>query len=337
MEEEKIISRLRGSIVGGALGDALGYEVEFLDMDSIHRRFGEGGIRSCVVRLGEHGQRAALFSDDTQMTLYTAEALTRSDFASPLEAIEAAYVEWYGTQTGDFPAKTTFTLSRIPEMNERRAPGNTCLSAIRSICSGREAVNNSKGCGGVMRIAPIGLYAAATGRFDAMEAARLAGEAARLTHKHPLGYIPAAFTAYLIYRLTLDPEPTADSLREYAREGLKAMEQLYSYTSDFSDIIEDAIQREQTRLSDHALVSACGEGWVAEETVAIALVCALRHFDNVSEALIMAANHRGDSDSTAAVCGNILGAALGYEALDPDEVEKLELLPTLIAQADALA
>ena len=57
-----------------------------------------------------------------------------------------------------------------------------------------------------------------------------------------------------------------------------------------------------------------GEGWVAEEALAIALYCALKE-PNPRKALQMAVNHDGDSDSTGAVCGNIMGAIYGYEAM----------------------
>lgn len=337
MEKTDILKRLRGSLVAGALGDALGYEVEFMYIEGIKRRFGAEGIRSCVVNKGLHGQQAALISDDTQMTLFTAAALARPVGDDLLQSIKLAYIEWYATQKGKLPGNPRFSLTTIPELNENRAPGGTCMQALRSIGNNEEPKNNSKGCGGVMRIAPVALYAAATGHLDAEGAARLAGEAARLTHKHILGYVPAAFTAYIIYKLVLDPKPDAESLRRYAAEGIDMVEAIYGYISDFRSIIENALMLEKSDMPDDALVEACGQGWVAEETAAIALVCALRHFDDINEALVMAANHDGDSDSTAAVCGNILGAAVGIEALDQAEVSKLELLPLILSTADSLA
>ena len=79
-----------------------------------------------------------------------------------------------------------------------------------------------------------------------------------------------------------------------------------------------------------------GEGWVAEETLAIAIYCALRHQDNFSDGIIAAVNHAGDSDSTGAIAGNILGALLGYEAMEKKWKENLELSDVIMELADDL-
>ncbi|MDD6944012.1 MAG: ADP-ribosylglycohydrolase family protein, partial [Muribaculaceae bacterium] len=75
-----------------------------------------------------------------------------------------------------------------------------------------------------------------------------------------------------------------------------------------------------------------GEGWTGEEAWAIALYCAIRHIDNMEEAIIAAVNHDGDSDSTGAVCGNIMGAIYGYESMKRQRLfcpQDRELEPTL--------
>ena len=63
--------KCRGSLVGGAVGDALGYAVEFSALDTIRRKYGEGGITEFKLNLNN----VAEFSDDTQMSLFTAEGL----------------------------------------------------------------------------------------------------------------------------------------------------------------------------------------------------------------------------------------------------------------------
>lgn len=61
------------------------------------------------------------------------------------------------------------------------------------IHSGKELHNNSKGCGGVMHVAPIALFGLGEDRLSSIEAMdKLAAEAAEMTHLNPLGYIPAA-------------------------------------------------------------------------------------------------------------------------------------------------
>jgi ADP-ribosylglycohydrolase len=67
-----------------------------------------------------------------------------------------------------------------------------------------------------------------------------------------------------------------------------------------------------------------GQGWVAQEALGIALLCALAA-DTPQEAIIAAVNHDGDSDSTGSICGNIVGAIHGVAGLPQDWVEQVEL------------
>ena len=99
--------------------------------------------------------------------------------------------------------------------------------SLNDIFRGKETINNSKGRGGVMRIAPIPLYAAVDNRMDIMEADKLAGDAAEITHQHPLGYIPASLMSHVIYRLVLDENPTREGLIEYIYEGIGKLDDLF--------------------------------------------------------------------------------------------------------------
>lgn len=168
MTQNKFQDKIRGSLVGGAIGDAFGYPVEFIySHDEIVAKYGDDGIiefdksYSWLEDYLRHYQ--ALFSDDTQMTLYTAEGLIESEKSGTpiLPTICNAYLAWLGPQIG-MKVKISYKseLAQIKELNQRRAPGNTCLTSLFSIYRGKEPMNASKGCGGVMRVTPIGLYGA---------------------------------------------------------------------------------------------------------------------------------------------------------------------------------
>ena len=340
--------RIRGSLVGGAIGDALGYPVEFVSSyKAIQHLYGERGITRLQPSspwLEEGGEKGkAVFSDDTQMTLFTANGLLNAKRLNveDIAAIRNAYVEWYFTQTGGKPCPyNDCWIANIPEMNEDRAPGNTCMTALNAIYRGRVPSNDSKGCGGVMRVAPIPLYAAINGRMSIEDADRLAGDAAELTHKHPLGFIPAALMAHVIYHITTDNAPTRQSLEMYIHEGLEAMKRLYPLfpfdVAYMRELAEKAISWADNDRSDVENIEAIGGGWTGEEALAIALYCACRHFDNFENALIAAVNHAGDSDSTGAITGNILGAAIGYEAIPKFFLNDLELHDVILHMADDL-
>lgn len=348
MDNKIINDRIRGSLVGGAIGDALGYPVEFLSYGNILKRYGRMGITRYDTTQwwseDTSNNGVAIFSDDTQMTLFTACGILNAQKANTVitPAVCEAYIEWLFTQIDK--KKRGFDkcwIRELSELNARRAPGNTCITALNNILAGLEPNNNNKGCGGVMRIAPIPLYGAVDNRMDIKEVCRVAAEVSELTHQHPLGYIPSALVAYIIYRLAQDESPKREVYKEYIQEGLAFVAEMYAEYADevilFSRLIKTAILWSDISTDDvRTIENELGGGWIAEETVAIAIYCSLVYFDNFERAMIAAVNHSGDSDSTGAVTGNILGAAIGYEALPQFYKEDLELLHVILHIADDL-
>ena len=340
--------RIRGSLIGGAIGDALGYAVEFDSYSSITHRYGPKGIRRYDMNRNWGGydgsEYKALISDDTQMTLFTACGIlnARNTGRQITHSISSAYLEWYHTQTGKSARKPMDCwIKSLPEMNQLRAPGNTCMSSLYAISNGHEPHNNSKGCGGVMRVAPVALYGLGEGRFSNIEEIdKVAADAAEMTHQHPLGYIPAALMAHVVYRLATDDEPTRDALVAYVEEGLDTLGRLFPVHADDMDymkmLVKKAFEMASSDLPDPEAVEIIGGGWVGEEALAIALYCAVKHFDDFERAMVAAVNHSGDSDSTGAITGNILGAAIGYDALPEFYKKDLELHNVILAVADDL-
>ena len=327
-------NKIAGCLIGGAAGDALGYAVEFEDESEIFKTYGEGGIRQYALSGGK-----AVISDDTQMTLFTAEGILAAkdpyDYTEYILGMYDAYQSWLKTQQfSNKKTKKAFWLNDIPELNKRRAPGNTCLMALRSHGMGciDEPINNSKGCGGVMRVAPIGLYYSPD-RQSLQKTDMWGAQAAALTHGHPLGYIPAAG---LVHIVNLAMYKSEMMLKEIVDDMIREVTELFmeaapGYSRNFQELMEKAVRLavEQTDVDDLTAIHELGEGWVAEETLAIAIYCSLRHADDFDAALIAAVNHKGDSDSTGAVTGNILGAYLGLEKIPKKYTENLELVDVL--------
>ena len=333
--------KIRGSLVGGAIGDALGYPVEAMTYAQIVLLCGERGITR--YKLDQRSGKA-LISDGTQMTLFTACGLLNAvqDKSPIVPSICEAYVEWYYTQIGK--RKQRFRkcwVGDLPEMNVRRAPGNTCINSLYEIVSGREPINNSKGCGGVMRIAPIPLYMVCEHHYESIRDAYMrAGEVAEITHQHPLGFVPAAFLSNIIYQLMRAKEMTRENFLEIIELGLK-MARMFGgnfteYVAEFEQMIEKAVELTNSKLTDVEAINQIGEGWTGDETVAIAVYCVLRHLDDFESAIVASVNHNGDSDSTGAVTGNIIGAIVGYDAIPQHFKENLELHDVILHMADDL-
>lgn len=348
MDKQQLQNKIRGSITGGAVGDALGYPVEFVySFNDICARYGKEGITEFDMSYPwlESEEKKALFSDDTQMTLYTVEGLLEAERnGKPIApTVCNAYLAWYAHQAGR-KVKISYQskLSEIEELNQNRAPGNTCLSALAAIHAGKEPQNASKGCGGIMRVAPVGLYGAAHD-WSPADTARLAGELAELTHLHPLSTYSSAALAVIV-QLCASSEDTVDKemFKGIVDKSLKIVSDVYGADAaamdEFRKIVGNAMSLDDDPQSDWQIIEdRIGEGWVAEETLAIALFSTLRHIDDFTGCLISAVNHGGDSDSTGAVAGNIIGAILGDDAIPGKFKKEIQLRDLLLHAADDLA
>lgn len=342
------LSAIKGSLIGGAIGDALGYPVEFLRRERILSRYGEEGIQAYEL---DKETGLALISDDTQMTLFTLVGLLIRETQSNLRGIadpQEVYIwgcyrqGWYRTQIGERLEDNSCCLLDLPQLWDRRAPGGTCLTALGSgrIGTLEKRINSSKGCGGVMRVAPIGLYAGkAQTAKELKHTAMTSAKVAAITHGHSLGILPAAALAQILSRAAFGGCPYEDGLYGIVRECRELMQEWFQTDSclpEFLEIIDKAVEMAQSDWEDHRCICSIGEGWVAEEALAIALFCALRYPDDFSKAVIAAVNHGGDSDSTGAITGNILGAWLGMEGIESKWLEKLELRDEILELAEDL-
>ena len=151
------LSRLMGCLFGGAIGDGLGYLVEFHNIEGIRQSYGQKGVSNPI------NEERITVSDDTQMTLFTLEGLLRTQSSSLdtiISEVRNAYIDWFGTQRKSADGENIYgRLAFSPSLQVNRAPGNTCLDALAEGGNGRpnEPINDSKGCGSVMRVAPVGL------------------------------------------------------------------------------------------------------------------------------------------------------------------------------------
>lgn len=351
-EREVWLDKIRGSLFGGAVGDALGYPIEFFSESEIFLKYGAQGIREYAFDK-ESGK--ALISDDTQMSLFTADGILVADTrlsmrgigGNPHDYVADSYMDWLLTQEQSFDkaqkmlrksgGKHISWLLDVPELYSRRAPGNTCISALRGGTPGcmDDPQNNSKGCGGIMRVAPLALRYDFHGELEELD--REGAEIAAVTHGHPLGYMSAAALVHIINRIVYPGREMM--LKEIVLEAKETMARLFSgepYLSTLVRMMELAVLLSENGEGDLDNIHRLGEGWVAEETLGIAIYCSLKYQDDFSAGITAAVNHGGDSDSTGAVTGNILGALCGYEAIEEKWKQNLELSDVILEMADDL-
>jgi len=304
-------SRVVGCLVGGAVGDALGAPVEFLSAAEIAKRFGEKGITGYEPAYGRRGA----ITDDTQLTLFTAEGLMRArgragETAGAPDEIHRAYLRWLYTQGEPQPKDLLdgWLLGQRVLFNSR-SPGLTTLGALRSGRMGTvaEPLNDSKGCGGLTRVASLGVVG--DGAFD------LAVQVAAITHGHPSGQLGAGAFAAIIAAL-LDGVSMHGAI-----DGARARLGQRKAHREVLTAIDAAV--ELAKSDPEADLDRLGTGWVTEEALAISIFCALTA-PNFSSGVLKAVNHGGESNSTGAMTGSILGAMLGRDAIPEEWTAELE-------------
>ncbi|MFD6065614.1 ADP-ribosylglycohydrolase family protein [Amycolatopsis lurida] len=328
-------SRLRGSLYAGALGDALGAKTEFDSIDRIREIAGPAGITGLIPAYGGLGR----ITDDTQMTLFTLEGLIRAHHGTgPVEqSLQMAYQRWLHTQGVSWErARGPENTSPEPdgwlitnrELFSRRAPGLTCFSELEAygktgVRAGMDKpVNNSKGCGGIMRAAPVALWS-----DDLAEVFRLGAESAALTHGHPSGYLSSGAFAVIVHEL-LRGKPLLDALTT-ARAELEK----YPGHEEQSVALDQALALAGEGPPTPEKLETLGQGNIGETALSMSIYVALTTTDpNV--ALLASVNHSGDSDSTGSVCGNLVGAMYGEEALETSWLVELELSEVIGQLAD---
>jgi ADP-ribosylglycohydrolase len=297
-------------LFGLALGDALGWPVEFLDRPLIRARYGRLGIVA--------PPDPALYTDDTQMSAAVAEALVEAgeqDLDTLMAAVSHNFIAWKNN-----PITAT------------RAPGATCIRGVNALELGapwREAgVKDSKGCGACMRVAPIGYFY----QHDLEKLMQTARAQGWLTHRHPASDAACLGAAQLV-KLALDrvaPRDFPDRIRS-ATEGV---------SKEFDSILE-RLEHVRDWTDEEAALNYIGPtrggGWIAEEAVGMALYCVLRRPNDYRAAITLAANISGDSDTVACLTGGVLGARLGISAIPADWIERLENRDYLSGLAGRLA
>lgn len=342
--DERLRSRYRGTLLAGAVGDALGAPVEMMTWREIRRAFGDHGLADLSPAYG----RIGAVTDDTQMTLFTGEGILRALSRSrtqavgdPYRILRRSYLRWLLTQ-GERPPEEDIPLDpqsswlfRMPEMHAVRLPGKTCLSELKTPPDPRfprlRATNRSKGCGGIMRVAPVALANAFGG--DCAGAIQhtfwLAGRVSELTHGHPASTASSGAQAVLVHLLL-----HGRSLPE----ALPVVERLLREFPGGEFVVDLLVRVESLAagpLSTLEAVGEIGEGWVAEEALAIGIFACLRG-ETFEESLLMAVNHGGDSDATGSIAGQLLGARMGEEGIPRRWLEPLELREALRTMADDL-
>ncbi|MFJ8147072.1 ADP-ribosylglycohydrolase family protein [Streptomyces sp. NPDC096094] len=333
-EQQDFRSRVRGTLLGVAIGDALGAPVDGLGLDRIREAHGAEGLTDLASAYGRRGAVTHL----TQVTLFSVDGLIRAQVRRdtgawhPPTDLHRAYRRWAATQRDwgpDLRRKDDGWLAREEWLYARRDATRALLLGLGDETMGTpEAPKNpgERGPEAAARSAPFGLLVG----WEPQLVAQLAVECAAQTHGHPTGYLAAGAYAVIVHGLA-----RGESLDGAVQRGLALFAARPGH-QPVSDALQHALGAvRQGMPSPGRVTELIGEG-TAEGLVAAAVYCALVGED-VRHGLRLAVNHGGPSAATGALTGGLLGALHGETALPPAWVAELEGRPTILELADDFA
>ena len=312
-------------------------------MDAIRELYGETGLQEMEIRDG-----VAVVTDDTQMTIYTAQGLLYAGekhctYENTIREVHKSYLRWIASllPTEDVPSRYEHLYPRELIRNELLENGanpglakKMCRggSTFRALLSGKMysvsgPADEGVRCGTTMRSAPIAIYCFKNPTL----AFRLGRDCAALTHGYASAYLAAGVMCMVIACLIEGSEMKEAIDKSLAY--LKTREDGEELYDVLMKGVELSSQPSERPFDD---IQTIGLGWRADENLAIAFYCCLRFGRDVKSALLACVNHDGDSDSVAAVCGNILGAYVGEEGLPPAFVEAIQFRELICEQANSL-
>ncbi|QEU83006.1 ADP-ribosylglycohydrolase family protein [Streptomyces subrutilus] len=341
-QQQDFRSRVRGALLGAAIGDAFGAPVTALSLDALRAAHGPQGLIDPVPHLGRRGRVTAA----TQLTLFTVDGLIRAHVRRdtgtwhPPTDVHRAHLRWAATQHDWGPDERRADngwLAQEEWLYARRDPDRACLTGFADAALGTPAHPKNptaRGAAAAARSAPFGLLVG----WEPALVLQLAVECAAQSHGHPAAYLTAGAGAVVVHGLTRGDSPDSAVRRALALLGARPGHQP----------VTDALQRALSAVTlgppgprtVAALASGDGagggDGHAAEDVLAVAVYCALVAED-VAQGLRLAVNHGGDSGAAGALCGALLGAQHGETALPAGWLTELEGRATVLELADDFA
>ena len=307
-----LTSRIRGSLLGGALGDALGAPIEFMRWPAIRAKWGARGLthfEPAYGAIGAIGARGAI-TDDTQMTLFTVEGLIRAEVrrrhaGSVIRPRSCSTPTSAGCGLRAAAGKRPRRRSGVKRSRSRTDGSRRSASCMPA---GRRAIPALERCGAAVvaeggtgaaavvarlaRMAPgtrrrttrrvaavscaprrsdsFSEVRAASGKDGPAEAFAMSVEIAALTHGHPTGQLPAGVLAAVVHGVAFEGG-TLDEALDVATGVLRRQ----PHHQETLAALEKARRLVLAGEPSVERVESLGEGWVAEEALAIAVYAAL--------------------------------------------------------------
>ncbi|WP_026532799.1 ADP-ribosylglycohydrolase family protein [Arthrobacter sp. H41] len=348
-----------GCLLGGALGNALGYARQQATTPE---------SRLAVLQRSPESTAGLPFAEDTQLTLYTVDGLVDAlEWANDGVAADEtaclwlAYLRWLATQ-GEVPAPIAPSppprpIDRHAVLHARRNPGSTSISGLRTGEMGtrhRPVNQSAQDAGAMSRSAPFGLVP----RIPLGMVDKLTRDAAALTHGHSAARTAAVVFATLIHRIVVEFSPLSDAVdRAVEQAGAAGDQDLAAALTRARELAGDPVANPGAVNAPAApdIAVELGSGYTATGALALAVYAVLAAVpdegagtapggvpgpvgarDHARAALQLAADIGSNPTTTGSLVGNLIGALYGIEAFPGEWLDRVEGAGVVRETASAL-
>lgn len=312
MEPDEIRRRCVGTIVGFAVGDALGMPVEFLSREQIRRYYGKE-ISSYVQAPAGHASDflpQGSYTDNTQTLLATAECLIECRKMDPARQADAL-LSWYR--------------NIVPH----RTPSSANMRACKHLSSGKPWNKSgifSSDCQATSRMPPIGLLF----YRHPQTLTRAALDNCIITHNEPRARAACVAAAYLVSRLV-----QSDERAWPGDQVLETADYISHLNEDLAGLMRWSTQI--VHLSPREALFEIGTSCDVMETIPAAIYCFLKHPRDLTSAVLAAVNAGDAADSIGSLAGCFVGALAGSDVIDKQWLRDIENYDVLVGVGENLA
>jgi ADP-ribosylglycohydrolase len=300
--------RIIGSLMGQAVGDALGTRYEFSSASNAKQQVQEDCLPDGHLPMlgdGPFSVRPGQVTDDTELALMVARRLPG---VSPVGVmyVAKAFVDWYRSMPFDIGNATRTAFSRI----DPKAPVQDIHAKMLQNAQANMG-SLSNGC--LMKISPIALLGVVPTQEGAVytdaEIASIAGEICKLTNPNP-----AAVDACKVYVIAI-----RNALRGKNRKAIWKAAYTMAATPLVKAILAAAVERASPAPSlDRPPIKVDGSG---QGYLGVALQLAfyeLIHGKSFEDSLTRTVSRGGDTDTNGCIVGALIGAYYGYSDIPTD-------------------
>jgi len=289
-----MIDRRRGTLIGLAVGDALGAAVEFNDPGSFEP---VTGYRSG----GPHGLKAGEWTDDTSMALALADSIATAGW--DLNDQASRYVHWW--QFGKYSVNgRCFDIGITTQIALKRF-----FLSKNALASG-DISERASGNGSIMRLASVPIRFADLWPNNIGKLSQLAEESSLATHASEQCRSACRYLAAVLAALIQGEDRSAVLSPEW--KSLGVLNDLKPLQPLIQEVAEGTFRQRQPP-------EIAGSGWVVKSLEAA--LWAFHNADTFEEAVLKAVNLGDDADTTGAVCGQLAGAFWGESGI-PETLRK---------------